>query len=577
MNSKEQIIEEIPYRFTISGNLIKKLGEESIANKNIAILELIKNAYDAKASKVDVVLRDINSNNASIVISDNGDGMSNTDLDTKWLNIATSNKAEKKINQGERIPVGEKGIGRLSSESLGGQTILTTKPKNESFAYKIVFDWTKYQDKNVLCNEVVNNGFKITKRKAESGTSLEISKLRHNWNDSDSQKSLLKDLYLLHPPNGKPKNFTIKPSFAITGLKKIDKKFLDSAAYYIKVGLSSGNVLKYECKAISGQSKKSQIKLEKKLTCGDANFELYYFYRTASALKNALDFEITTQKVKEANGMLNEYSGIKIYRDGFRVKPYGEENNDWLGLELSFQNNTIYPRNTNVFGLVNIGKLQNDKIADTTTREGIIYTTEFQDLISFIQTSIKEVFVDFRSGLEVHKKKAKRKTNAINKKKKVAPIAISTPPPTLTSKLIRNLGSPYPQSFYSILEQEINDCYEKNYPNACFFLCRKMIENLVFNILEKKYPQDEPLWYSSATRSHNKLSLLISNLYSKKSDFKLNVQTYIEKFNALVGTFRKESNSKAHNIFEYLNDKSELGKFKINDLIQFLLNIYHHM
>ncbi len=52
MSKGEEIIEEIPYRFTVSGNLIKKLGEESIANKNIALLELIKNAYDAKASKV---------------------------------------------------------------------------------------------------------------------------------------------------------------------------------------------------------------------------------------------------------------------------------------------------------------------------------------------------------------------------------------------------------------------------------------------------------------------------------------------------------------------------------------------
>jgi hypothetical protein len=573
MIHKEKIIEEIPYRFKVSGNLIKKLGEESIANKNIAVLELIKNSYDAKATKVDVCLENINTKDAKIVIIDNGEGMTNTDLENKWLNIATSNKVEKKSLNGERIPVGEKGIGRLSSESLGKETTLITKPKNESFGYKIIFDWTKYQGKNVQLNDVINTGYKIKKPKNERGTILEITDLKHNWNDATSQKSLLKDIYLLHPPINKPKNFKVATTIKIPGLKKIDKSFLQNAAYSIKVNLTNGNTLKYEAKAISGKNVKGTIETEKKFICGDASLELYFFYRKSEAQKAALGVDISTQKIKEITKTLDEYYGIKIYRDGFRVKPYGESGNDWLGLDLSFQNNTIYPRNNNVFGFVNISKTKNPKISDTTTREGIIYSEEFLDLISFIKTSLQEIFIEFRSEIEKHKKKA-RKTRQ-RKKKKITPVP-AQPNPSSSDKLIKNLGGAYPQNFYSILEQEINDCYEKNYSNAAFFLCRKLVENLIFNILEKKYPVDEALWYSSVTRNHHKLSLLISNLYSKKQDFKVNVQTYIEKFNSLVGLFRKESNSKAHNIFEYLSDKSELKKFKINDLIQLLLNIYHN-
>ena len=121
MAQLEKIIEEIPFRFKVSGNLIKKLGEESITNKNIAILELIKNSYDANSSKVDLILENINTKDAKIKISDNGDGMTNNDLENKWLNIATSNKAEKSTKPQGRTTVGEKGIGRLSSESLGGK------------------------------------------------------------------------------------------------------------------------------------------------------------------------------------------------------------------------------------------------------------------------------------------------------------------------------------------------------------------------------------------------------------------------------------------------------------------------
>jgi hypothetical protein len=146
----------------------------------------------------------------------------------------------------------------------------------------------------------------------------------------------------------------------------------------------------------------------------------------------------------------------------------------------------------------------------------------------------------------------------------------------VVEKLLKNLGV-YPQTFYATLEQEINDCYQSNYPNACFFLSRKMVENLIFNILEKKYPADINLWYNTTTNGHHKLSQLIKNLYSKKSDFKPNSQAYIEKFNTHIGTFRKEANAKAHNIFEFLTDKSELKKFKIPDLVQLLLNIYTHI
>lgn len=578
MSTPIKFLETIPFRFKISGNLIKKLGEESIANKNIAILELIKNSYDAGATLVEVELKNITTSNPSIRIADNGKGMTSTDLENKWLNIATPNKSQQVIKVGERIPVGEKGIGRLSSESLGDLTVLRTNPKNETAGFQINFDWTKYQDKNALANEIINTGFKIKKKKYDSGTELEISNLRHNWNDSDIQKNLLKDIYLLHPPNSSPKNFKINSSIKIPSLKKVDKKLLGAAAYQIKVNLTKGDTLIFEANTKNGISKKGTIKLTKKLICGDTTFELFYFYRSASALKSALNIDIDQAVIKESNLILDEYYGIKLYRDFFRVKPYGEDGNDWIGLDVNFQNNSMFPRNINVFGFISISKLNNPKITDTTTREGIVYTKEFQDLQSFVQTSIQEIFVKIRSEVESHKKKANKLKSPAAKTKTV--VAVKRGPnkiPTTSGKLIDNLGSPYPQSFYAPLEQEINDAYSSNFPNATFFLSRKLIENLIFNILEKKYPLDINLWFNTPTNSHHKLSQLITNLYSKKSDFKPNVKIYLEKFNADIGNFRKEANLKAHNVIEYLRDKSELKKYKINDLVQLLLNIYHNM
>ena len=140
------------------------------------------------------------------------------------------------------------------------------------------------------------------------------------------------------------------------------------------------------------------------------------------------------------------------------------------------------------------------------------------------------------------------------------------------------------QAIYELIDGEIPKRYFLSRPR-CFgkSLTRSTLRAIFerywepFNILETKYRNDIGLWFNTITNNHHKLSLLIKNLYSKKADFKPNVQAYIEKFNTEVGTFRKESNAKAHNIFEYLDNKSELKKFKIPDLVQLLLNIYGHM
>lgn len=537
---------------------------------------MIKNSYDARATRVDVSLENIQSKTASISIKDNGTGMSATDLENKWLNIATPNKSLLSLKKGERVQVGEKGIGRLSSESLGDLTVLETMARNETVGYRIEFDWRKYQDQNALLNEIQNPGVIFKKRKNETGTTLTISNLRHDWNDVESQKSLLKDILLLHPPNEKPAEFSVIPSgFSSADIKPIDKKFFKLAAYSLKVELIAGKILKYRAYCLGGQKKTDKLELATKLTCGDASFDMYYYYRTAGAYKTNIGVDVATDKVRAANEILDDYSGIKIYRDAFRVKPYGENGEDWLGLDVKFQDNTMYPRNTNVFGFVRIGKSSNPSILDTTTREGIVLNKEFQDLMRFIDTAIRQIFIDFRSGIESHKKKARKSQPKTTKKKTVA-VAPKPQPTQPQDKLLKNFGN-YPQHFYLQLEQEINDCYEKNFPNAAFFLSRKLIENLIFNILEKRYPSDIHLWYNTATNGHLKLSQLIKNLFDNRSEFKPNAQSYIEKFNIDVGSFRKEANSKAHNIFEYLSDKSEIRKFKIPDLVQLLLNIYNSL
>lgn len=573
--------ESIPFRFKVSGNIIKKLGEESVSNKNIAILELIKNSYDAGAKKVEFLLRhedfpDV----ANILISDDGLGMTLSDIENKWMNIATPNKSKSISNKKDSRPIiGEKGIGRLSSESLGFQTKLITKPINQHLGYSIIFDWRKYQKEDILVNEIINEGISFEKKKSDHGTIIEISNLKHDWSDLDTQKSLLKDLYLLNPPNKPQKDFKVIPKYKQSNLKKIRKSFLNLSSYSLKTRLIKGNIIRYEFSTINKKIKKGIIQIDNKLKCGDACFELFMYYRTNKYLKNALNKELSSQEIKEINELLDEYSGIKLYRDNFRIKPYGDLGNDWVGLELEAQNNSMCPRNHQIFAMVHINRDKNPLIKDTTTREGVIFNEEFRDLISFIKTSILKIFIDLRSNEEFFKKKARKiKKKEMVKERvirhRVEAISLNPSSYTASNKFIDIKGD-YPSKFYLTFEQEINKCYSAGLFNASFFLSRKIVESFIFDILSNYFPHEKSIWWDEINNQSKSLSPLIKSLKENSKRFEPNVTKIIAKLsNDLLENFRNFVNPVTHNMYDYISSKEEFDKFKINDILQLLSNIW---
>lgn len=576
-NFQEKMVE--PLRFDVSGNLIRKFGRESISNKNVAILELIKNSYDAGSAKMEVDFASVNTKDAIISVSDNGDGMDYSDLKNKWMRIANPFKS-KKLKNGDRLFIGEKGIGRLSAESLGKNATLFSLPKGKDSGYKIFFDWNKYQDDNVMVNDVDNPTSEFKKKKAEHGIRLEIKDLNHDWNTQEAQTELLADINLLNPLNKPLRDFKVSAKFnpALISAPKIKKEFLNKAVYSLKAKLTGGSLIRYEFSSIKGKAKEGNRTTDRKLKCGDAVFELYFFYKSPKYFEQAVGRKMSAVESKEIIKVLEHYSGIKLYRDNFRVKPYGDPGSDWIGLDIAAHNNSMFPRNDAIIGMVHISKSKNPAIIDTTTREGVIFTDEFQDLIAFVQASIFGIFADLRSEFESGKKKARKKKNGIKNK---GTLPVSVPSPAVTPpapEALVEIGGKYPENFYDRLQDEINICFEHNHPNAAFFLCRKMIENLVFNILEKKFSKRVDLWYDNKSKLRHKFSVLVRNLYNERANFgKPNIKTYIEKFNNEVGLFRKEANTKAHYVFEYLADKKDLTKFKIKDLVQLLIKIYNNI
>ncbi|MBK7854856.1 MAG: ATP-binding protein [Bacteroidetes bacterium] len=124
-------------KFKPRARLLLQLGDQLIKNESIALVELVKNSYDADANHVDVYMENVDDpHNGVIIIEDDGFGMDATTVEDVWMEPGSDFKTEKFIKREvspkfERLPIGEKGIGRFGVHKLGNQIEMTTKKKEQ--------------------------------------------------------------------------------------------------------------------------------------------------------------------------------------------------------------------------------------------------------------------------------------------------------------------------------------------------------------------------------------------------------------------------------------------------------------
>jgi len=225
-----------PLQFRISAALKNIIGSDLISDDYIAIFELVKNAYDAHASRVEILFDQINTPNAKIVIKDNGKGMNYDDLINKWLFVAYSAKKEgteeESYNYRDRIKVkrayaGAKGIGRFSCDRLGGTLYLETIKDEESAKVEtLLTDWDKFEEdiKEEFINiSVLHETIDKSNYGLEHGTVLEITNLKSEWS-RDKFLKLKGDLAKLINPNTQPENDRFEIELIVPDEQREDKK-----------------------------------------------------------------------------------------------------------------------------------------------------------------------------------------------------------------------------------------------------------------------------------------------------------------------------------------------------------------
>lgn len=475
--------------FKTNARHISQLGRELVTDFVTALVELVKNSYDADANGVKIIFDNVKQPNGKIILIDTGIGMTQNDIDEKWTVIGTNNKVRTSYSPKGRKYAGKKGIGRFAVERLAERITIYSFTENEK-CFKFNVNWNKYEEiniqalkqritllrhdykdigsakyikshidyffnndsvkdehKNYIKNEFLegkqleyniflNNNEIIDKMEEElipifalyqneevrisdinnkindlsyeeesefrtlldeyykeiniesnfkTGLIMVLDDLRDEWKQRDITK-LQKELRVLVSPDFLDSDpFKVKLIAHEFELQSdiIMNNILDLSYAKIKASITSrGKCIKINYSNSSGKDESYVEEFKEALLCGDLNLELYYFVRDQQNLSDA------TFNVVHARQVLDEFCGIKIYRDGFRVKPYGDIGNDWLLLDKMKIKETHDYRvgNNQVIGILKITEEDNPLLVDATNREGIIENEAYEDLKKFVIT-----------------------------------------------------------------------------------------------------------------------------------------------------------------------------------------------
>lgn len=406
--------------FKMTARVLAHLGEDLIKDESIALLELVKNSYDAGATKCVVDFNfDIFGSLIEISISDNGSGMSLDTIENIWLVIGTDNKKNRLISHRQgRLPLGEKGIGRLGVHKLGNDIKLYSKHSDENEVY-VSIDWSKLAESKDIDDFNIDYGYSSDSHffDKQTGTKIIVRNLKGEWNRR-KLRSVFRDLTTLNSPfSEKSDSFEVvvsSNSNVFSGLPNLEA-IKNAGLYYGHCTLEGSiitefsyefkpwNVLdkiksrsltaldEYEKVLIHNVEVETEtgkvVKREKRLDLNEYNIGRVQFdvimYEKDSSVFSLLNIE-----KKGLNDYLKENSGIRVYRDNMRVFDYGEPGNDWLSIDkrrLSRSGGSI--SNSLLLGSVMLDRISSYGLREKTNREGFIEDEAyfaFVDAISYV-------------------------------------------------------------------------------------------------------------------------------------------------------------------------------------------------
>ncbi len=403
LSSKLASFDEDYVRFSVDAGVIDRLGTELVARQETAVSELVKNSYDADAKKVTLKFENSDSIGGTLFIEDDGLGMTKDQLINGFMRISSTDKLRNPISERyHRKRAGQKGIGRFAVQRLGEKLTITTQTANNSQALVLTIDWSHYKGDIDLVN-ISNKIITVPKRKQE-GTILKIEGLKDRWTQAAIKRIYRYVSAIIQPfPLSEEKENSSKEEILDPGFKTVFKKIEEDRA--IIIADETKMIYDYALAEIEGwiddnglgiysvTSKKLNIEeygeigsnpddmTEPFTQLKKVRFKAYYFVYNAGLIPKMQETSI--KKAARTSG------GIRLYRNGFRVLPYGEPGNDWLYLDESVKKRSILPvhGNLNFFGFVEL--TDTDKVFnETSSREGLLENEALVQLQNFVYRTL---------------------------------------------------------------------------------------------------------------------------------------------------------------------------------------------
>ncbi len=398
--------------FRPRARILQLLGDELIGSPRLAVFELVKNAYDADAHLVRVVLEDVDRADASIVVEDDGDGMTLETIRDIWLVPGHDHRARQRAalqrTRRGRLPLGEKGLGRFAAHKLGNRIEVVSRAYEEPECV-VSIDWDALIQHQNLSDATVHVATRdpAVFSKDRTGTRITIFDLRErNWTRAEVRRLRRQITSITSPFERVSDEFS--PWLEVPGHEKWiadvpdADTLLERAPWHYRFRFDEGRFdWRYRFRGVTG------IKLEGRNTTGKeddpllvppeadvsdvgdrglagrrrrpvrANAsiakgigpvtgEFYVFDRDPAVLSKLGEPRLF-------KNYLDENGGIRVYRDGIRVYNYGELDDDWLGLDLRRVNapTRMFSRNI-VVGAIDLSLESSTALKEKTNREGFV-------------------------------------------------------------------------------------------------------------------------------------------------------------------------------------------------------------
>ena len=397
--------------FDVSTGLKRVLGRELITNDEVAIFEMVKNSFDAGAKVVHLHFA-----NDSVIIADNGCGMSYQDLVDKWLFVAYSAKKDESterdfrdVAESRRHYAGSKGIGRFSSDRIGDTVVLQTRPRGKNrTVHKLTVDWERFDqddkehfdkipvDYEEVARFELPRELKKFEAKLRHGTVVQIRKLRRQWNRNvllDLKSSLAKLInpfgaetdrfsILIHAPAELPADRKLKNAGTDDREKPLGREIvngrvgnfifsaLQERTTFIRVAIDGGHI----DTALTDRGELIYRIREpnpyKHLEGSGFNCEIYYLNHSA---KVTFARRVGLPSV--------QFGSVFLFRNGFRVYPIGEVSDDWFGFDRRKQQGySRFLGTREIIGRVDVFGSDNDFQEASSRNQGLIETAAVRQL-----------------------------------------------------------------------------------------------------------------------------------------------------------------------------------------------------